>query len=229
MFRNWLSRAEVRDVDRVAIEEYGLPGVVLMENAGRGCAELLVQLGARGPVVIACGKGNNGGDGYVIARHLDLAGIAVEIILTCEPAELRGDAAVHYGVIAKAQLPITIAPQAADWSALLPRLQQADWIVDALLGTGFEGAPREPLATAIRTINAAGRKVLAVDLPSGLDADTGQAAGECIQATRTATFVARKRGFLQPETQPRTGPVDVIAIGVPGRLLTSFGLRQECP
>jgi NAD(P)H-hydrate epimerase len=199
-----------------------------MENAGRGAAELLLRQGRLRTVGIVCGKGNNGGDGYVMARHLDLACVAVHVVLTCEPSELRGDAAIHFGVIAKAGLPITVASNADQWAALKPALAKCDWLVDALLGTGFEGAPREPIATAIRIVNSTGPPVFAVDIPSGMNADTGETAGDCILATCTATFVALKQAFLRPETQVQTGPVSVVPIGVPGSLLTSFGLCQEC-
>jgi len=101
-----LTRAEVREVDRRAIEEFDVPGIVLMENAGRGCVEVLQSLGCKGPVLIVCGKGNNAGDGFVIARHLDIRRIPVKLLLVGAPDELRGDAATNYAVAAKSQLPI---------------------------------------------------------------------------------------------------------------------------
>src|SRR5262245_62514031 len=101
-----LSRAEVREVDRRAIEEYDMTGLVLMENAGRGCVDVLMQLGCRGPVAIVCGKGNNAGDGFVIARHLDLHGVGVKILLLGSPSELRGDAAANHEVIRRSGLNI---------------------------------------------------------------------------------------------------------------------------
>src|SRR5882724_7757046 len=96
---NFISREQVRALDRRAIEEYGVPGVVLMENAGRGAAEVLMALGVRGPVLVCCGKGNNGGDGFVIARHLDNRGVPVRVFLFADPASLTGDAAVHYHIL----------------------------------------------------------------------------------------------------------------------------------
>src|SRR5213596_202481 len=99
-FPRLLSRAEVRDIDRRAIDEYGMSGLVLMENAGRGCADVLCQIGCRGPVAVVCGKGNNAGDGFVIARHLDLRGVPVKVVLLGPPAELRGDAAANYAILA---------------------------------------------------------------------------------------------------------------------------------
>jgi NAD(P)H-hydrate epimerase len=228
--RTWLSRSEVREVDRRAIDEYGLPGVVLMENAGRGCAERLLDSSSlcEGSLVVACcGKGNNGGDGFVITRHLENRGIRVEVVLACDPSELRGDAAVHFKVIDRAGVPVTIATTPDGWDNAAPRIGESAWIVDSLLGTGFEGTPREPIATAIRVMNRSGRPILAVDVPSGLDADSGTAAGECIRAARTMTFVAAKRGFEVVDCRELTGPVEVIGIGVPKQLLTSFGLGQE--
>lgn len=214
-----LSRAEVRDVDRRAIEEYGLPGVVLMENAGRGTAELLHGLGISGPVVICAGKGNNGGDGFVIARHLDRMGIAARVLLFCQPADLSGDAAINYKVLERAGLAGSVLGSTPDVELLKSELARADWIVDALLGTGTRGTIQEPMSTVIEAINQAKKKVLAVDLPSGLDCDSGRPLGTCIKAIHTATFVSRKRGFDNLESVNWTGTVHVIEIGVPTRLL----------
>jgi len=214
-----LSRAEVRDVDRRAINEYGLAGVVLMENAGRGAAELLQRLEARGPIVICAGKGNNGGDGFVIARHLDRMHIAARVLLFCRPADLSGDAAINYRVLERAGLAGLVLGATPDIELLKAELASADWIVDALLGTGTRGTIQEPISTVIEAINAANKKVLAVDLPSGLDCDSGKPLGICIKANHTATFVSRKRGFDNPESAEWTGTVHVIDIGVPTRLL----------
>lgn len=219
-----LSRAAVRSVDLRAIGEYGLPGIVLMENAGRGAAAVLHSL-AGGPtsVMIACGRGNNGGDGFVIARHLDNLGHRAGVLLACDPAGITGDAAVNHRVVARSGIAIA-ALHGADGDAWEAALGGAEWIVDALLGTGAEGAPRGAVATAIRAIEAArrrpgGPRVLAVDLPSGLDCDTGATPGDCIHATATATFVAAKKGFDAPGARARTGDVHVVDIGVPRRLL----------
>lgn len=214
-----LSRDEVRNVDRRAIEDYGIPGVVLMENAGRGTAELLIGLGIEGPVVICAGRGNNGGDGFVIARHLENRGFDVRVLLFCNPADLQGDAAINYRIIESAGTPLTAFPDGVDNDEVRNCFAAADWIVDALLGTGAHGAPREPYASVISQMNAAGKKVLAVDLPSGLDCDSGEAAGECVRADHTATFVARKLGFENKEAATWTGDVHVIDIGVPRVML----------
>jgi len=126
-----LTRDQVRDVDRRAIHDYGLPGVVLMENAGRGAAELLIGLGIAGRVVICAGKGNNGGDGYVIARHLELRGVATTVLLFCQPSELTGDAAINYHVLAAARQDIVLMGAAPDVTELDRQIASADWVVDA--------------------------------------------------------------------------------------------------
>jgi len=213
-----LSRSAVRDVDRAAVEEFGVPGVVLMENAGRNAAELLWLQGVSGPVVICCGKGNNGGDGFVIARHLENRGADVRVLLFAEPDSLSGDAATNCGIVQKAGISLTILAGDIDRPALDAELQHAAWIVDALLGTGIAGTVREPYATVIAAINESPAKVFAVDLPSGLDCDRGEPLGVCVRADVTATFVARKAGFAQPSSKEWTGDVHVIDIGIPRAL-----------
>lgn len=224
---NRLSRDEVRSVDQRTIEEFGLPGIALMENAGRGVFELLVSLKATGPVKICAGKGNNGGDGFVIARHLDNAGIPVEIFLLADPAELKGDAAINFHVAQRMGIAIRTDPDLNHPEAFHDFLNSADWIVDALLGTGVQGNIREPYATAISIINQAPRFKLAVDLPSGLDCDTGQPLGECIHAHQTATFVAEKQGFANPDSRQYTGTIHVLQIGAPAKIVQDLLQIQD--
>jgi NAD(P)H-hydrate epimerase len=221
-----LSRAEVRDLDRRAIEEWGLPGAVLMENAGRGTAELLLTLGVHGRVVVCCGKGNNGGDGFVIARHLDNRGFAVSVLLYAEPDGLQGDAAIYYRVLARSGVSITVHAGAAfQEEAVRQELAEAEWVVDALFGTGLSSAVRPPFDRVIAHINDCMAKVLAVDLPSGLDCDTGRPLGSTVRALHTATMAAWKVGFREPAAQPWLGEVHLIDIGVPRRLLAEYANR----
>src|SRR5947208_3834232 len=150
----FLSRDEVRAVDRRAIEDFGIPGMVLMENAGRGAAELLLAHGIHGRVVVCCGKGNNGGDGFVIARHLANHDVPVKVLLFTSPEELIGDAATNYHVIEKSGLPIeSFAGSDMDAALLLDELWKAEWVVDALFGTGLSGPVRPPFDQVIVTIN----------------------------------------------------------------------------
>ncbi|MBN1395562.1 MAG: NAD(P)H-hydrate epimerase [Pirellulales bacterium] len=214
-----LSRQQCRLADRMAVEEYGFSGLVLMENAGRGAADVLCRLGIDGTVVVCCGKGNNAGDGFVIARHLDLRGHAVRVLLWTEPEELSGDAAANFNILAKTDVPIEIFGNSHDARRLGQSLDGAAWIVDALLGTGARGEPRPPFDAVIEQLNAAPTPKLAVDLPSGLDCDTGAAARHAIRAAETCTFLAAKRGFFQPEAAPYVGRLHVCDIGVPKKLI----------
>ncbi len=221
-----LTRRQVRDVDARAIGEYGLPGIVLMENAGRGAAELLLRLGVNGRVVICAGKGNNGGDGYVIARHLELRDVATTVLLFCQPAELTGDAATNYRVLEAARQSLIVIGASPNVAELDRQLAAADWIVDALLGTGARGEPRSPLDAVIDQLNASPAPKVAVDLPSGLDCDTGEAAAHTIRAAHTCTFIAPKTGFQAPGADRYTGQVHVLDIGAPRQLVEEvLGVR----
>ena len=226
-----LARQEVRELDRLAVEEYSVPSVVLMENAGANTARLLEAQGIAGPVAIACGRGNNGGDGFVIARHLEAAGHQVRVLLAAAPEAYAGDAAINLRIVERSGSSI-ICLATADEEAWRRELAGAAWIVDALLGTGAVGPPRGAIAIAITAINDmraatvdVAARVLAVDLPSGLDADTGAAAGPCVRADLTATFVAEKAGFANPSAAAFTGTVHVLGIGAPAALLRRFSVR----
>jgi len=216
----FMSRDEVREVDRIAIEQFGLPGVVLMENAARGCVDWLRELAVSGRVVICAGRGKNGGDGFVIARHLENLGVDVRVLLFADPEAVRGDAAVNLQVLQKSKTPLRVFDSAnVDSEQVRAELDGADWIVDALLGTGTRGGIREPFSTVISEINAATALTMAIDLPSGLDCDTGIPVDAdnpiAVEAHYTATFVARKLGFQNATSQPFTGEIRVIDIGVP--------------
>lgn len=222
-----LSRAAVREVDRRAIHELGIPGVVLMENAARGAAEesrgfLRHQSGT---VRILCGPGNNGGDGYAMARWFTIYGAHVELISFCEPQKTRGDAAVMREIAARLGIADHVCRDAAALDRFAPRLAESPLIVDALLGTGSQGEVRAPLDHAIRAVNAARAsghpRVVAVDVPSGLDADTGVPAEATVRADLTVTFVAPKLGFEVEGARLYTGEVRVVGIGVPPSLIES--------
>jgi NAD(P)H-hydrate epimerase len=212
-----ISRDQARELDRRAVDEYGMNSLVLMENAGRGVADRLCNLGLTGPVLVCCGPGNNGGDGFVVARHLDLRGIPVEVLLVVQ-AKLRGDALANYRILERSGVQIRQCPD----GLVIPVLREPDWIVDALLGTGAQGEPRPAMARAIAAINASQARVLAVDLPSGLDCDSGQPASHTVRASETCTFVAWKRGFSNPAARAYLGVVHVLDIGAPGKLVAEM-------
>ena len=210
----YLSAEESRNVDWLAKSQGHIMGIVLMENAGRGIAEILLAENPKGKVVICCGRGNNGGDGFVIARHLNAAGVDVQVLLFADPKKLMGDACMNHAIIAQSDIPmkVLISPSTEDLKSIF---KDAVWVVDALVGTGQKGSLRTPLDLVVRQINQSGVKVLAVDLPSGLDADTGIASDPTIKATITATMVTLKTGFQNPEAQAYLGKLMVVAIGLP--------------
>lgn len=214
---NSLTREEVRAVDRYAIEVLGIPGVVLMENAGRNVAEVVARMLRRNSsrrVAVVAGAGNNGGDGYVVARHLSLRGYDPTTFLLVAEESITGDARIHLDILRRLELNVQPVPET---SRLAEMLRKYDVIVDALGGTGIRGPLRSDLAAAVEQINAAGKPVVAIDIPTGLDCDTGQAPGPCVRAAVTVTFVARKRGFDHPASLAWTGIVIVADIGVDPR------------
>ncbi len=214
-----LTRQQSRQVDRLAVEQYGMLGLILMENAGRGLADTLERLRVAGPVLICCGKGNNAGDGFVLARHLDLRGHRVRVAIWGNPDQLRGDAAANFEILSKSGVEIEPFDDGHDPARLERMLDGAAWIVDALLGTGVQGEPRPPLNEVIEQLNAAPAPKLAVDVPTGLDCDTGEPSTHTIRAAHTCTFVAAKPGFLAAGAAPYVGQLHVCDIGIPRKLL----------
>jgi len=212
-----LTRDQIRAVDRCAIEQIGVRGVVLMENAGRQVADAVADLlgGAAGrSVAVVAGAGNNGGDGFVLARHLALRGAAVTTYVVAPEEKLTRDAATNLAVLRKLGHDVRVLG-GEQIASLSDALGGADVVVDAVGGTGIRGGLRGDAAVAVEQINAAGRRVVAVDIPTGLDCDTGEAVGPVVRAARTVTFVARKKGFDAPGAAAYTGEVLVADIGVP--------------
>jgi len=209
-----------RSLDEWAIRELGIPGLELMERAGAGLAEVVLAMADAGPIVVVCGKGNNGGDGFVCARVLRERGREVSVLLLGERGELRGDALTNCE-----RLPGE--PPVPFRGALL---EGATAIVDAILGTGFSGEPREPAAGAIEAINsAAARAVIACDVPSGVDASTGEVHGVAVRAQATVTFHAGKPGLWIAPGKAHAGELTVIDIGIPagGPMDASIGLIAD--
>ncbi len=211
----------IREIDRTTMEDYALPGLCLMENAGISATvqavDLLEEGGGDESVAIVVGYGNNGGDGLVVARGLVERGLTVHALLLGDPEQLKGDARTNLEILSQADGVIERAPH--DEAAFTTRLAEAGLIVDGLFGTGLtrnvEGAP----ATAIRAIHAAGRPVLALDIPSGLHADTGEVLGAGVRADRTVTFAAPKQGFWKGFGPDLCGAVFLADIGCPRTVL----------
>lgn len=213
--RRVLSREQAREVDRHAIEDLGIPSIVLMENAARGAAEVaqrMVRGVPRARVVVVCGTGNNGGDGFAVARHLALAGWRVRAVLVGEAHRLTEDARTNHDVLVRMGVEVPpFDPGARGFG-------RCDLVIDAIFGTGLTRAVEGVAARAIERINAArarGTRVLAIDVPSGMDADTGEVLGAAVEADATVTFVAMKRGLATRAGKRRTGRVVVAGIGAP--------------
>lgn len=228
-----LTRHQSRTIDQLAIQRLGIPGVVLMENAGVNATDVvtgMLEAVQGNKVAIVCGGGNNGGDGFVIARHLLNASRKVVVYLAADPTKLAGDAAINFNICQRLGVKMMRVDDAQALAEQSPHWSAADVVVDALLGTGFDAGRglSELAAKVIDAVNAAsasrrrgeaGPMVLAIDVPSGLDCDTGQASEPTVIADATVTFVARKVGFDTPGAADHTGQVFVVGIGVPQSLV----------
>ncbi|MBN1850353.1 MAG: NAD(P)H-hydrate dehydratase [Deltaproteobacteria bacterium] len=193
---------EIQEMDRFTIQEVGIPGAVLMENAGRGACRLFLEHfdppeSAR--IMTICGRGNNGGDGYVMARYLHQAGLRIIVVILSKYEKITGDARINLDIIRKMGLEIHYADNSDQWQTLYPLLNDSDYIIDGILGTGLNAPVQGLYARIIQDVNTSEKPVMAVDIPSGLNADTGQVMGVAIQADLTATFGFPKLGqFLYP-------------------------------
>jgi len=204
------STKDIRQYDRIFIEEMGVPGVVLMENAGRGAANvILMKYPGKRSAGVVCGKGNNGGDGYVVARHLTCAGFSVDVYIFAKDEEIRGDAKINLDIIRKMGLRIK---EAGQWSP--DDLKSHDIIIDALLGTGVRGSLRDDFRELIEAINKLGRPIIALDIPSGLNGDTGEILAAAVKAERTITFALPKIGFFKNDANKYTGEIHLVDIGI---------------
>ncbi len=218
-----LSRAQTHAFDACAINECGVSGLLLMENAGRGAVDVLERglLGgsARGKrVVVVAGTGNNGGDGFVVARHLAVRGAEVSVVLSGDPSRFTPDARANHDAWVGID---------GDVTTELDGIASADVIVDALFGTGLDRPIEGPSREAIVRMQDAGAPIFAVDIPSGLHADRGEVLGIAVRASATATFAHYKRGLLTPNGAAHAGMLTVVDIGVPPELVVRTGHDAE--
>ena len=218
----YLTSDEMGETDRVAIEEYGIDVLALMENAGRAVALVALRmLGGKAVGEGVCclvGKGNNGGDGLVAARHLSNWGASVRVIVAGERSGLKDVPNMQAGIIEKMGIPF-LGPNDG--------FEECSLIVDALLGYGARGNPRDPVAALIRRANASKRSILAVDVPSGLDATTGAPGDPCIAAKATVTLGFPKSGFLNIESRPLVGELYLADISFPSKLYSTYSVRKD--
>jgi hydroxyethylthiazole kinase-like uncharacterized protein yjeF len=220
----YATREDVRAFDRHCIETLGIPGIVLMENAGRQIADVARAMLDRGEFrhcLILAGRGNNGGDAFVVARHLAIHGYMCEVILIGNRDDAKGDAATNMDIFQAMGGYVRGLDGATGeiLRELAPTFCGADLIIDGLLGTGTQGEIREPYAGVITAVNAIGRPIIAIDIPSGLDCDTGRPLGPTIRAAKTVTMAARKTGFQNPESRQFTGEIILADIGAPYKAL----------
>jgi hydroxyethylthiazole kinase-like uncharacterized protein yjeF len=213
---------EMQELDRKAIETYRIPGIVLMENAGRGAAEVISETFPdlhKKKIAIIAGKGNNGGDGFVIARYLLNNGIPVRVYLLTDPKGLRGDAETNFNVFHRMKGEVISVPSSKDYIKVKRDLERFDILVDGIFGTGLDAEVRGYYREVIDHLNMLQKPIVAIDIPSGLDADTGKPLGAAIRASLTITFGLPKIGHLIPPGLDYVGEVKVIDIGIPKRLV----------
>ncbi len=223
-----LSRTQMRAFDQAAIEACHVPGLILMENAGRGAADVAARMVPAGADVhVVCGTGNNGGDGFVVARHLMSRGLGATVWLVGDPLRVKGDARLNL----VAWMGLGGRVRALEDEAVLPEFEQAlaggALVVDALFGTGLDRPLHGWFETVIGAINRASRRTLSLDLPSGLDADTGSVLGVGVRADATVTFGHHKLGLLTPQGARSAGRVHVVDLGVPASLVERVGHTAE--
>ncbi len=221
-----LRRDKIRLLDRLAIDDYKIPSIVLMENAGRSAAQIiqskLKNLDQK--VVILCGKGNNGGDGLVIGRHLSNWGIPTTVLMFADRQQLSDDARTNLTILEKMNVPLH---NILNLEKAQNIIENSDIIVDALLGSGVLGTIKESYQSIVEIVNALVDKfVVSVDIPTGLDCDTGEILGKCIKADLTLTFIAPKLGFILGSGPSQCGEVQVLEIGIPVNILTSVQMKE---
>ncbi len=224
-----LTAAQMRDADRTTIEDIGIPSRVLMENAGREVAAVLSSTFddlAERAVAIVCGRGNNGGDGLVVARVLHDKGVDVTVFLVGRVAELQGDARANLESLGRIGGSVVEIEDAQAWDLHVSEISSCDLIVDALFGTGLRGPLSGLLETVVADINATGLPVFAIDLPSGLSADAHELVGPTVQATVTVTLGAPKVSLILPPAERRAGELIVADIGIPQQVIDGLGGRR---
>jgi ADP-dependent NAD(P)H-hydrate dehydratase / NAD(P)H-hydrate epimerase len=217
-----LNTAQMREVDRRTIQEIGLPSIVLMENAGRQVVAALESLYTdllERTIAVVCGRGNNGGDGFVVARTLHQRGADVSVFLIGEVASVKGDARVNLEVLGRLGVTVVEVSDEQAWELHFSAVAQSDLIVDAIFGTGLSGPLTGMLETVVADLNAAGIPIVSIDLPSGMSADTPELRGDTVEATVTVTLAAPKLPLILPPAEGRAGEIVIADIGIPDEVI----------
>lgn len=216
-----VTASEMREMDRLTIEHAGIPGIVLMENAAKSATEVFIEHFKpfiTSSILVICGKGNNGGDGYVMARYLHNSGMKVSVIITCERSAISGDALINLSVIEKLGIEISEIRDEAAFETFAQRLSGCSYIIDGLFGTGLNSPVKGLYKKIIDTVNNSNKPVISIDIPSGLNADTGGIMGAAVKADLTVTFGFAKPGHYVYPGRALTGRLVTVDIGIPGMI-----------
>ena len=215
-----ITARQSRQIDRKAAVKYGMPVLLLMENAGRAVAEEAVKniKNKNAPVAVLCGKGNNGGDGFAAARHFLSGGINVKVFLAGKISDVANEAGVNLGILRQLKQKI-VEVNVSNLVSVKKQILRSGLIIDALLGVGLSGEVSGIYRDLIEAVNLAGAYKVSVDIPSGLDADSGRVLGACVRADKTVTFLAKKRGMVCRSAQKYCGMVVVKGLGIPAEML----------
>src|SRR6476620_5868639 len=220
-----LNSAQMKEADRRTIDEIGIPSLVLMENAGRQAVAAMEAMYSDlldRHVAVLCGRGNNGGDGFVIARTLAQRGVDVSVFLIGRVADVRGDARINLEILGRLGLTVVEIGDSEAWELHSGEVSDCSLIVDAIFGTGLNAPLSGLLETVIADVNGSGVPVVAIDLPSGLSADSHEPIGDSIEAGMTVTLAAPKIPLVLPPAETRAGDIVIADIGIPGHVLESL-------
>src|ERR1051325_8232524 len=217
-----LNAAQMREADRFTIEEIGIPSLVLMENAGRqvvAAVEAAFEARLKGRVAVLCGRGNNGGDGFVVARTLLQRGIDTSVFVIGSLGEIRGDAKTNLDILGRLGVTVVEIADEQSWELHFSEISQCTLIVDAIFGTGLKSALAGMMETIVADVNASSIPIVSIDLPSGMSADTPHMIGDCIDASMTVTLAAPKLPLVLPPGEEHAGDVVIADIGIPHEVI----------
>ncbi len=219
----FVTASEMQQIDEKAIRDYGIPSLILMENAGRACAEEARRFILSAPnsqIAIFTGKGNNGGDGFVAARHFYNYNLNPVIFYFQKPSQMKPDPLTNFKILERMKVRLVDCSENIDWANVKKITQNSKLIIDSLFGTGLSKLIEEPFRTAIEIMNESKVSILAVDIPSGLNADTGEVMGVCVEAEMTVALALPKKAFMLASVKRYTGKVIIADISIPRELLT---------
>ena len=218
----YITSQQMKEIDRRTQDVFGIPSLILMENAGGGAAcvalDMVKDLDSK-KVICVCGRGNNGGDGFVCARHLINNAVVTEIFLIGGPSKLKADAKINFDILRKMKVKIRFLKSDKNFKLFKEKLKGAELIIDAIFGIGLSGEIKEPYRSIIKVMNKSKKPILAIDVPSGLDATEGKVLGVCVKATKTVTFALPKTGFFRRDGPLYIGELITVDISIPKMLL----------